>query len=96
MREAEPQRLVDTLLVCSLIEARSCERMKILSETLPDNALRAFYGGLLASEARHHTTYVDLACHYADKASVRARLSELAAHEAAVLAEPGPEVRMHS
>ena len=54
VRPQEPERLVDTLLCLSLIEARSCERMRLLSETVDDTELAAFYRGLLASEARHH------------------------------------------
>jgi tRNA-(ms[2]io[6]A)-hydroxylase len=61
VRSEEPSRLLDTLLACALIEARSCERMKVLSERLGDRELRAMYAGLLASEARHYRTYTDLA-----------------------------------
>ena len=70
--------------------------MKLLSERLPDPALRAFYGELLASEARHHTAYLDLAEHYFPRAEVRSRLAELAAHEASVLALPSVPVRLHA
>ncbi|MFZ4736713.1 MAG: tRNA-(ms[2]io[6]A)-hydroxylase [Bradymonadia bacterium] len=98
VRANEPQRLLDTLLCMSLIEARSCERMKLLSEALLDPDLVALYRGLLASEARHHTTYVDLARAFYAEAEVRARLAELAAHEAAVLDHPWPAplARMHT
>ena len=95
-RSQEPHRLIDTLLCCALIEARSCERMKILSEGLLDPELRALYASLLASEARHFHTYVDLATDEAPREAVRARLAELAAHEAEVLAVPGRHLRMHS
>lgn len=95
-RKAEPGKSVDTLLVCALIEARSCERMKILSEALPDAELAAFYKELLASEARHHTTYVDLACLFDERPAVMARLTELAEHEAHVLATAPAESRLHS
>jgi tRNA-(ms[2]io[6]A)-hydroxylase len=96
VRHGEPERLADTLLVMSLIEARSCERMKLLAETLPDPELAAFYRSLLASEARHHTTFVDLAASRVGRDEVRRRLPELAAHEAAVLADLPREARMHS
>lgn len=95
-RTEEPGKLLDTLLCCALIEARSCERMRILSERLDDAALRAFYKDLLASEARHHTTYVDLAERFFPRDEVRARLAELARHEAAVLARPAGMVRLHA
>jgi len=95
-RRDEPHRLVDTLLCCALIEARSCERMRLLSEKLPDPELAAFYKGLLATEARHHTLYLDLAAEIGGRAEARARLDALAAHEAEVLQTPGPEPRMHA
>jgi tRNA-(ms[2]io[6]A)-hydroxylase len=96
VRRGEPDRLVDTLLCCALIEARSCERMKQLSETLPDPELRTFYGDLLASEARHHQMYVDLAAEVAPRDAVHARLAELASHEASVLQTSPLPLRMHS
>lgn len=92
----EPHRLSDILLVCALIEARSCERMKCLSEAPIDAELRAFYKDLLASEARHHQVYVDLACRVEPADAVRARLKQLAAAEAKILAEGGPDIRLHS
>jgi tRNA-(ms[2]io[6]A)-hydroxylase len=96
VRHGEPERLVDTLLVMSLIEARSCERMKLLAESLPDPALAGLYRSLLASEARHHTTFVDLAATIVGREAVKQRLPALAAHEAEVLAELPREARMHS
>lgn len=96
VRPGEPEQYLDTLLCCALIEARSCERMKLLAEGLPDPELAAFYRGLLASEARHHTLYLDLAALRFDRATIRARLAELAAHEAHVLATAPPEARLHS
>lgn len=96
VRRDEPARLLDTLLVCSLIEARSCERMKLLAQALDDGPLRALYTGLLACEARHHHVYVDLAGDLFDRDEVRRRLRELSAHEAAVLHEHADEVRLHA
>jgi tRNA-(ms[2]io[6]A)-hydroxylase len=96
VRPDEPARLLDTLLCLSLIEARSCERMKLLAEGVADDDLRAFYRSLLASEARHHQQYVDLALGVAAEAQVRARLRELAVHEAAVLDAAPALARMHS
>ena len=99
VRKDEPHRLLDTLLCCSLIEARSCERMKILAENLEDVALAGLYQSLLASEARHHGSYLELAALYVERDELMARLATLAAHEAAILANPAPDsepVRMHS
>ena len=96
VRSEEPERLLDTLLVCALIEARSCERMRLLAEGLEDPELARLYRGLLASEARHHATYVSLALARFPRAEVDARLDVLAAHEAKVLSEMPSEHRMHS
>jgi tRNA-(ms[2]io[6]A)-hydroxylase len=95
-RSHEPARLLDTLLCCALIEARSCERFGILAERAPDARLRDFYRGLLASEARHHGVYLRLAARLAPDREVSRRLGELAEHEAAVLAETPPLPRMHA
>lgn len=92
----EPLRLQDTLLCCAVIEARSCERMKLLAEHLEDPELKKLYQGLLACEARHHTTYVDLAARIFPEAQVMARLVEVAAHEAEVLAGAPTEPRLHN
>jgi len=96
VRHREPGRLLDTLLCCALIEARSCERMKLLGEALEDPTLAGFYCGLLASEARHHQRYVELATGLAPEDEVRARLTALAAHEAAVLAGAPAMPRLHA
>lgn len=103
-RTHEPARMVDTLLCCALIEARSCERMQRLAEYFEseegkDPELAKLYRGLLASEARHHTSYVDLAreCGELTQDDLRDRLRELAAHEATVcLKEDGEPTRLHN
>ena len=95
VRKEEPARLLDTLLVCGLIEARSCERMKLLSNALPEGVLKHWYVGLLASEARHHMSYVHLAEHYFSRDEVKARLAELAEHEASVITA-GEAPRLHA
>jgi tRNA-(ms[2]io[6]A)-hydroxylase len=96
VRSAEPERLVDTLLVCALIEARSCERFQLLADAIDDPGLRSLYSGLLASEARHHGSYLELASQVCDESSARVRLLELAEREAEIIAEPSPMVRMHA
>ena len=72
IRPNEPERAVDTLLCLSLIEARSCERMKLLADALVEPTLKELYTSLLASEARHHQTYVDLAQAIEPEMDVRA------------------------
>jgi len=96
IRSGEPQRAVDRLLVASLIEARSCERFSLLRDRLEDRELAEFYGSLFESEARHHTTYVKLACAFEDESIVRDRLAELSAAEADIIARGDDRVRMHS
>jgi tRNA-(ms[2]io[6]A)-hydroxylase len=96
VRPREPHRLTDLLLTCALIEARSCERMKLLSEAPIDPELKAFYKELLASEARHHQVYLELACKTEPEAQVRERLSELAVIEAEILNAPASHTRLHS
>jgi tRNA-(ms[2]io[6]A)-hydroxylase len=96
VRREEPARAVDRLLVGGLIEARSCERFALLRDHVADAELRAFWGGLFESEARHHTTYVRLAKEFQGEAVVVARLKELAAAEAAIMREGESQPRMHS
>jgi len=99
IRPEEPRKLLDTLLCCAIIEARSCERMQRLAEALAhDLELERLYRGLLASEARHHASYVDLAraCDLAAEAEIKSRLAELAAHESRVLADAPDTPRMHN
>ena len=98
VRREEPYKLLDMLICCALIEARSCERMKLLSEALieRDPDLSELYRSLLASEARHHSLYLDLASNIFDADQVRERLQELSEHESGILAIPDQELRMHS
>ena len=97
VRPAEPHKLLDMLLIGALIEARSCERFAMLVPRLPEK-LGRFYGGLLASEARHFEHYIAFArseCGVAD-AEVDARLAELKDIEAALVCDPDPDFRFHS
>jgi tRNA 2-(methylsulfanyl)-N6-isopentenyladenosine37 hydroxylase len=96
VRKLEPGRAVDRLLVAALIEARSCERFGILRDHLPDRDLSAFFGGLFESEARHHSTYVQLAKAFAPEETVRRRLEALAVEEARIIAEGDDVARVHS
>ena len=81
-----PGRLVDRLLVAALIEARSCERLALLADALPDVRLRALYARLAQAEAGHERLFVDLARLHALPEDVDARLHGLAAEEARVVA----------
>ena len=82
---AEEDRLLDKLLICALIEARSCERFKRLSEGLNDEYLRNFYRRFMESEAGHYTLFIELAETYIDKDKVRRRWEEWLQYEAEVM-----------
>lgn len=92
----EPQRLLDSLLVCALIEARSHERLGLLATYCPDAELAKFYRSLMASEARHYGTYWILANTYFEKDPIEQRLEELAELESDLLSNLHPEPRIHS
>ncbi|PIE22993.1 MAG: tRNA-(ms[2]io[6]A)-hydroxylase [Planctomycetota bacterium] len=79
--------LLERLLLAGVIEARSCERMGLISEALEDEKLRGFYRRLCQAEARHELMFEELAELYFDKERVSARLSEMLEHEAKVIAE---------
>ena len=99
-RKLEPGRAVDRCLIAALIEARSCERFALLRDHLRESnrelELAEFYGSLFESEARHYSTYVRFAEEFADSDTVRARLAELAAAEAEIIARGDALPRMHS
>jgi len=90
--------LADRLLVGALIEARSCERFRLLADALlaRGDALAAFYEELFASEARHYTTMVDLAIEVrGDEPRVRARLLAIAQAEGEIAARLGARAAIH-
>jgi len=97
VRDEEPLKLLDMLLVGALIEARSCERFARLAPRLPENLAR-FYGGLLASESRHFEHYLGFARAETgvSPAELDARLAELKGVEAELITEPDPQFRFHS
>lgn len=79
------ERFLDKLLIFALIEARSCERFKRLSEGLEDTYLRQFYRRFMESEAGHYHLFIELAETYIDKDRVRARWKEWLEYEAGVM-----------
>ncbi len=95
VRQDEPGKLLDLLLIGALIEARSCERFAKIAPRLPEK-LGRFYAGLLASEARHFEHYIAFARTEVDDADIDTRLDELKAIEAALILDPDPEFRFHS
>lgn len=82
---AEIDRLLDQLLMMALIEARSCERFKQLSEGLNDEYLRNFYRRFMKSEAGHYTLFIDLAETYVNEEKVRQRWEEWLGYEAGIM-----------
>ena len=92
----EPLRMLDSFLVAGLIEARSHERMKLLSIHSPDIELRNLYADLLKSEARHFGIYWKLADERFDRNILTSRLEELAKVESDALLEMHHQPRMHS
>jgi tRNA-(ms[2]io[6]A)-hydroxylase len=96
VRPQEPQRLLDSLLMAGLIEARSHERLGLLATHCPEPELAEFYHSLMASEARHYGIYWVLADTYFERSVVTQRLEELAVVESQVLEVLHPEPRMHS
>src|SRR6476659_225176 len=86
MKGGDPEdRFLDQLLTMALIEARSCERFKRLSEGLNDAYMRNFYRRFMESEAGHYTLFLELAETYFPKDTVRNRLREWLEYEASVM-----------
>ena len=95
VRSAEPGRLVDTLLVGAIIEARSCERFAALAPEL-DQELRDFYLSLLKSESRHFMDYLKLARDISSEEEVDERLAVFLELERDLIESPDSEFRFHS
>jgi tRNA-(ms[2]io[6]A)-hydroxylase len=96
IRKAEPDRLLDSLLISGLIEARSHERLGLLGQYCPEPALAKFYRSLMASEARHYGIYWVLAQTYFERSVVSDRLQVLSEFESEILSQLYPLPRIHS
>ena len=94
VRRGEPARLLDRLLVFALIEGRSAERLGLLGAAIPDEATGALYRAFATAEDRHRDTFLELAAALAPGAW-RARLDELCAQEAAIMATLPLRPRIH-
>jgi len=79
------EKLIDKLLMCALIEARSCERFKLLWQNIEDQELSQFYYELMASEAGHYVNFIELARSYMPRSIVDARWQEFLNYEAQLL-----------
>jgi len=89
------QSLVDRLLFSAMIEARSCERFKVLSENIKDKELAGFYRKLMISEAGHYTTFISFARKYGKAINVDKRWKDLVAFEARVIKRYGKSETIH-
>lgn len=81
------QQLMEKLLMCALIEARSCERFRLLSKQLDDQQLRDFYHELMVSEAGHYKNFLNLAKEYQPSAVVETRWRELLQQEGEIVSQ---------
>ncbi len=88
-------QLVHRLLYAGLIEARSCERFKLLSEQLEEEDLCKFYRDLMVSEANHYTMFLKFARLYGDKDEVETKWQELLDYEANIILNMSKEAKMH-
>ena len=95
VRKKDPHKLVDTLVVGALIEARSCERFAALAPHV-DSELGDFYVSLLKSESRHFMDYITLANSLEDRDVVEERLALFRSIERGLIESPDTEVRFHS
>ena len=88
-------QMIHRLLIAALIEARSCERFRLLSEQLEDEELREFYRQLMISEANHYTLFLNFARQYGEREVVDKKWQELLAFEAEIMKELGKKESIH-
>lgn len=89
------QSLVDRLLFSAMIEARSCERFRVLAENIKDPELAKFYRDLMISEAGHYTTFIGFAREYGKDINVDERWKEWLEYEAKVISNYGKSEAIH-
>ena len=89
-------QLVNKLLYAALIEARSCERFRLLSENLSDTSLKKFYRKLMVSEANHYTLFLKLARKYGENLEeVNEKWEQLLIFEASLIKKLGKKESIH-
>lgn len=88
-------QMVHRLLIAALIEARSCERFRLLSEELKEPELREFYKQLMISEANHYTLFLNFARQYGERKNVDKKWQELLTFEAGVMKDLGKKESIH-
>ena len=88
-------QLVHRLLYAALIEARSCERFRLLSEELKDKELAKFYKSLMVSEANHYTMFLGFARQYGERKEVDEKWQQLLKYEAEIMKDLGTKETVH-
>ncbi len=88
-------QLVHRLLYAALIEARSCERFRLLSKELEDAELRTFYHNLMVSEANHYTMFLKFARKYGDETEVNKKWDDLLIYEAEIIKDLSKDQTIH-
>lgn len=89
------QRLIYQLLVAALIEARSCERFRVLSENIEDQELAKFYRDLMASEANHYSMFLGFARKFGNRETVNEQWQALLEYEGKIIKDYGKKSEMH-
>jgi tRNA 2-(methylsulfanyl)-N6-isopentenyladenosine37 hydroxylase len=89
------EQFVDRMLFAAMIEARSCERFRLLSENISDEGLRAFYRELMESEAEHYTTFIGFARKYGEGIDVDKRWQQFLEYESTLMTKYGKKQTMH-
>ena len=88
-------QLVHRLLYAALIEARSCERFRLLSEELKDKELAEFYKNLMVSEANHYTMFLSFARQYGERKAVNEKWQQLLDYEAKIMKDLSKNISIH-
>lgn len=94
-RSGSEHHFLDRLLIAGVVEARGCERFRMVAEGLDDPDLRAFYLDITRSEARHHGLFIQLARQYFDEGAIRARVGEILDREAEIMLALPLRARVH-
>ena len=89
------EQIIDKMLFAAMIEARSCERFKVLTENIKDEELKKFYHDLMVSEANHYTTFIGFARELGDPETVNKRWEEWLEYEANIMKSYGNKETIH-
>jgi tRNA-(ms[2]io[6]A)-hydroxylase len=92
---SKEQHFVDRMLFAAMVEARSCERFRLLSQEISDPSLKAFYHDLMISEAEHYATFIRFAKKYAGKIDVDKRWQDFLSFEASLMEKYGKKESIH-